>query len=689
MGGDSEQGAVSTAELVREGDYWTVVFGDRELRVRDSKGMGYLAELLAHPGRDVAVLALAGGAPGERGSAAPAAHAGLIAGIGSDTGPVLDAQAKADYRERLGELRLEMDRANAFHDPERAAQARTEYEAIEDELRSAVGLGGRDRRAGSPTERARLNVARAIKLAVARLAELDGALGEHLSQCVHTGRVCAYRPEPSAAVTWNVSTRTSRTRLTRRFEPPETRYARSGNVSIAYQVLGDGPVDLVYVPGWLSHLDYQWADPLYTQLLRGLAGFCRLIIFDKRGIGLSDPVDATPTLEERMDDVRAVMEAVGSERAVLWGISEGGPIAALFAATYPQRVLGLVLYGTMAAGADVPGHPGRAELGRAQDRLRVCVNTAWGKGDSLEVIAPNLARSSLRRRGWGVFERAAASPAMAGALMEWVRNFDIRAALPSISAPTLVLHRTGDAVPIAMGRYLAERIPGARFVELAGDAHAPIDGDVEAIVEAVEGFVGGIPITTEPVYVLATVLALRITAATGWDSAMREEANSLVAAVGGTVLAADDNLVLARFDGPVRAIRCALRVVADLRELGSVLHAAVHTAQCELADDGLHGIAVDVATIAAAQAEPGELLASSTVRDLVLGSGIEFAQRGTCRVIDRREEMTLYAVGSAPSTIETPIRPLEPTLLDRTALGAARHAPGATRTALRLIRGKD
>jgi len=213
-----------------------------------------------------------------------------------------------------------------------------------------MGRGGRDRRIGSPAERARLNVTRAVRKAIANIARHDEPLGQHLADSVHTGRMCVYRPDPAAAVSWTVTSRKPRVRLERRFQPPETLYASSGDVSIAYQVLGDGPMDVVLCMGWVSHLDFQWADPTYSRFLRRLAAFGRLIVFDKRGTGLSDPVGSAPTFEERMDDIRAVMDATGSERAALIGYSEGGSICALFAATYPQRVSSLVLYDAWAVG---------------------------------------------------------------------------------------------------------------------------------------------------------------------------------------------------------------------------------------------------------------------------------------------------------------------------------------------------
>jgi len=316
LGGWGEDDGAPAA-LRCEGEYWTFSFARRTVRVRDSKGIAYLAQLLARPGVEVDVLSLSG-----------------RDGAGADLGPVLDEQAKRAYRRRLAELQDEVDEAEAFSDSERAARAKAELDALVQQLAAATGLGGRDRRMGSATERARLNVTRAIKSAVARVAEADTALGAHLAAAVRTGRVCVYRPDDERGA-WTVATQPASAPTAGTADLPETGYARSGDVSIAYQVVGEGSVDLVVIPGFLSHLDLQWSGGAYGRFLNGLAGFSRLLLFDKRGVGLSDPVGAAPTLEERMDDVRAVMDAAGSRRAVVFGMSEGTPLACLFAATFP------------------------------------------------------------------------------------------------------------------------------------------------------------------------------------------------------------------------------------------------------------------------------------------------------------------------------------------------------------------
>ena len=294
---------------------------------------------------------------------------------------------------------------------------------------------------------------------------------------------------------------------------PETRYAKSGDLNVAYQVLGEGPIDLVLVPGFVSNLDAAWIDPGYTRFLRGLASFSRLILFDKRGTGLSDPVAGVPTLEDRMDDVRAVMDAVGSERAAFFGLSEGGPMSILFAATYPDRTAGLILYGTFAAGPLAPNdNPG----GQRWADMNAALNDAidhWGEGRTLSFFAPSVAGDAAFRRGWGRFERAALSPGMARSLWQLVATIDVRHVLPAIRVPTLVIRRSGDFMPVELHRHLAETVPGAQYVELEGD-HIPNTGDVEAIVDEVRAFLTGAREGPRVDRVLATVLFTDIVGST-------------------------------------------------------------------------------------------------------------------------------------------------------------------------------
>jgi pimeloyl-ACP methyl ester carboxylesterase len=284
---------------------------------------------------------------------------------------------------------------------------------------------------------------------------------------------------------------------------PKTSYTKSGDVNVAYQVLGEGPPDLVYVWGWLSHLDFQWTDPTIASFLRRLASFSRLIMFDKRGMGLSDPVGSAPTFEERMDDIRAVLDAVGSERAALLGFSEGAALSVLFAASYPERTSGLILYDSVVVGAmaDEPD-PNWVK----SSKIVLDTVDRWGEGETMKWIAPSLPRGGAQQRFWGAFERAAASPGMARGLWEAIQRADVRPVMPMVSVPTLVLHHADSSIPNSQGRLLAERIPGARYVELPGRDHIPGAGDPEAIAGEIEEFITGTRAAGQPDRVLATVL---------------------------------------------------------------------------------------------------------------------------------------------------------------------------------------
>jgi len=420
---------------------------------------------------------------------------------------------------------------------------------------------------------------------------------------------------------------------------PETRYARSGDVHIAYQVVGEGPLDLVLVPGFVSQLDMQWADAGMARFLRGLASFARLILFDKRGTGLSDPVGAAPTLEERMDDVRAVMDAVGSERAALFGLSEGGPMSALFAATHPERTAALVLCGSFAVGVDVTrDNPG----GERWHQIGATVRNAlehWGEGQLLALFAPSLAGWDAYRRVWGGFERAALSPGMARALWQIVSSIDVRHVLPAIRVPTLVLRRTEDFMPIGLSRQLADEIPGARFVELPGD-HLPSTGDVEGLVGEIRSFLTGVREEPSADRVLATVLFTDIVGSTARAAAVGDRAwrdllgdyhglvrGELARFRGREVKTLGDGF-LATFDGPGRAIHCACAIRDRVRPLGMQVRAGLHTGECELMGDDVGGIAVHIGARVMANAAPDEVLVSSTVRDLVVGSSVRFGDRG-------------------------------------------------------------
>ena len=437
-------------------------------------------------------------------------------------------------------------------------------------------------------------------------------------------------------------------------EPPLTRYARSGEINIAYQVRGEGEIDLVWVPNWLSNVDLWYEEPSFARFFDRLASFTRLIVFDRRGSGVSDPVVGAPTLEERMDDIRAVMDAAGSERAALWGFSEGGPMAALFAATHPERVSALILYGAFArtqTTPDFPWAPGTQD-GRWSRAVR-----CWGTGENLETFAPSAAEDSRFRAFWARFERGAASPGSVLSVLRLNAEIDVRSVLPAIAVPTLVMHRDGDVtVAVENGRGLAREIPRAKYVELPGIDHVPMVGDQEAILDETEEFLTGARHSREPDRVLATVLFTDIVGSTElagslgdrrWrdllqshDALIRRELDRFR---GREVKTVGDGF-LATFDGPARGIRCAVEIVEVVRRLGVEVRAGLHTGEAEVMGDDVGGIAVHIGARVVAVAAPGEVLVSGTLKDLVVGSGIEFADRGVHRLRGVPGEWHLYAV---------------------------------------------
>ena len=447
-------------------------------------------------------------------------------------------------------------------------------------------------------------------------------------------------------------------------ERPQTRYARSGDLSIAYQVVGDGPADLVATPGFVSHVEYHWEEPAFARYLRRLAAFSRLIVFDKRGTGMSDRVAGVPTMEERMDDIRAVMDAAGSERAVLFGVSEGVPMSALFAATYPERTSALILYGGFASNIRQPDYPWAppADEKRTQIDARArTIHRTWGTdegtAEALGRFAPSMAGDESFRRWFATVMRLSVSPGAAIALSRMNAEIDIRHVLPAIRVPTLVLHRTGDREQhVDEGRYLARHIPGAKFVELPGDDHPSFIGDMDAVVDEIEEFVTGVRPDREPDRVLATVLFTDIVGSTEhavrlgdrrWRD-LQERHHALVRRElarhrGKEIDTAGDGF-LATFDGPARAIRCAKAIGAGVRELGLEVRAGLHTGECELRGKRVSGIAVHTGARVAAQAGPGEVLVSSTVKDLVAGSGLQFEDRGVHALKGVPGEWRLYAV---------------------------------------------
>jgi pimeloyl-ACP methyl ester carboxylesterase len=441
---------------------------------------------------------------------------------------------------------------------------------------------------------------------------------------------------------------------------PETRYARSGDLNIAYQVVGDGPRDLVYVPGWVSNIELMWEEPAMAHFLERLASFSRLILFDKRGTGLSDRVsnDELPTLEERMDDVRAVLEAVGSEHAALFGHSEGGNMCVLFAATYPERTTALIALGSFAKRREPDDDYPWAPTADDREETVADVERNWGhfRTQDVEYYAPSRLGDEQFVRNLEQYFRRAASPGAAAALLRMNSYIDVRDVLPTIQAPTLVLHRTGDHdVDVAEGRYLASRIPKAKFVELAGDDHWIAAGNVDEIADEIEEFLTGTRPVPEPDRVLATVLFTDIVGSTEravelGDRRWRELLGSHDAAVrrelerfrGREVDTAGDGF-LAAFDGPARAVRCALSAGEAVRRLGVQIRAGIHTGECELDGPKIRGIAVHTGARIASLAGPGEVLVSQTVKDLVAGSGLAFHDRGVHALKGLPGEWRVYA----------------------------------------------
>ena len=438
--------------------------------------------------------------------------------------------------------------------------------------------------------------------------------------------------------------------------PPETRYARSGDVNIAYQVVGDGPRDLVYVPGWISNVELNWDEPSHAHVLERLARFSRLILFDKRGTGLSDPVplDLLPPLEERMDDVRAVLDAVGSEQTAVFGFSEGGLMSVLFAATYPERVTALILYGTFAKRISSPDYPW-APKPDARTREIEQLERDWATRMDLDQLAPS--EDDAFKQRLATYFRRSASPGAAVALMRMNTQIDVREVLPTIQAPTLVMHRTHDRdVNVEEGRWIAAQIPGAKYVELPGDSHTLWAGNTDEIVDEIEEFLTGARSPRDTDRVLATVLFTDIAGSTEraaqlGDARWRE----LLAAHHATVrrqlgryrgreLDTAGDGFFAAFAGPARAIRCACAIRDDVRALDLQVRAGLHTGECELVDGKVGGIAVHIGARVASLATAGEVLVSSTVKDLVAGSGIEFDDRGEHRLKGIPEPWRVFEV---------------------------------------------
>ena len=442
-------------------------------------------------------------------------------------------------------------------------------------------------------------------------------------------------------------------------QPPRTRYALSGDAHIAYQVFGEGDLDLVFVPGFVSNIEHYWEMPQVPDLLERLASFARVVMFDKRGTGLSDPVAGPPPLEQRMDDMQAVMDAAGVERAALYGISEGGPASVLFAATYPDRTSALVLYGS------TPRFRTDSDIswGATDEQIELVladVSARWGDGSLLEIFAPSTAGDPAMEGVWGRFQRAGASPAMARAVMAALYEIDVRPVLPTIRVPTLILHRTGDLVaPIEGARLMAQEIPDARMVEFEGTDHVPFTGDFDPVVDEMEEFLTGTRQARPLDRVLATVMFTDIVdstrrAADAGDRRWREliarhdelTRRQLDRYRGREVKTLGDGF-LATFDGPARAIECACAIRDGVSTHGLEVRAGLHTGECELYGDDVRGMAVNIGARVGALAGANEVLVSSTVKDLVVGADLEFTERGEHELKGVPGKWRLYAAAAS------------------------------------------
>jgi pimeloyl-ACP methyl ester carboxylesterase len=438
--------------------------------------------------------------------------------------------------------------------------------------------------------------------------------------------------------------------------PPQTRYTKSGEVNIAYQVLGEGSTDLVLVPGWISNIEVFWEHPTAAGFLSRLASFCRLILFDKRGTGLSDRVANMPSIETRMDDVRAVMDAAKSERAAVFGYSEGGPMCAVFAATHPSRAAGLIMHASFARRVPAADYPWGTTPEQIERFVEVC-SREWGGPVGLDRRAPSMIHDESFRGWWARFLRMGVSPTGNAELLRMNMQIDVRHVLPSVRVPTLILHPTGDlTVELEHGRYLARHIPGARLVEMPGNDHVPFGDTADQTLAEIEAFVRALPGETEPDRVLATIMFADVVGSTEravelGDRRWRELLQRFHAAVrselgrfrGREIDTAGDGF-LAAFDGPARAVRCARAVGQAVKPLGLQLRAGVHTGECEIMGEKLAGIAVHIGARVAAAARPDEVLVSSTVKDLVAGSGLSFSDRGIQPLKGVPGEWRLYAV---------------------------------------------
>jgi class 3 adenylate cyclase len=438
---------------------------------------------------------------------------------------------------------------------------------------------------------------------------------------------------------------------------PGTSYARSGDVSIAYQVFGEGELDLVHVPGFVNQVEMVWEYEPSRRWLERLASFSRVITLDRRGTGLSDPVSGTPTLDERMDDLRAVMDAAGSQRAALMGISEGVPLCLLFAATYPERVQAVVCYGGAPRSTWAEDYPWAVPAEALTESAAAFLFPSWGDGSVIEITAPSQADNPEARAFMGRLTRATASPGTIVKLSQAFMDTDVRDIVPSVHVPALVLHRRHDRlVNVRNGRWLAEHLPDARLVELVGDDHNGWYETPEVTLGEVEEFLTGTRAIAEPERVLATVLFTDIVDSTRtatelgdrrWRAVLEAHQREVRAALGrhgGREVKSTGDGFLATFQGPARAIGCAREILSAAEPLGIRVRAGLHTGECEVMDDDIGGIAVHIAARVSGNAGPGEVVVSRTVKDLVAGSGIVFEDRGEHTLKGVPEAWRLFAV---------------------------------------------
>jgi pimeloyl-ACP methyl ester carboxylesterase len=437
---------------------------------------------------------------------------------------------------------------------------------------------------------------------------------------------------------------------------PDTLYAKSGDLSIAYQVVGGGNIDLVFVMGWVSNVEYFWQEPSMSRFLARLSSFSRLILFDKRGTGLSDKTKNLPTLEERMDDLRAVMDAVGSQKAAILGVSEGGSLCALFAATYPKRTRAMIMYGAYAKrvwSVDYPWAPTPEQRKVFYDSI----NQGWGGVVDLEVLAPSVMNDERFKKWWASYLRHSASPADALALAKMNTEIDIRNVLPAIHVPTLIIHRTGDRdSSVEESKFISHEIPNARFLELPGADHMPWVGDSEKLLNEIEIFLTGQLNPVEPDRVLATCLFTDIVGSTEKAQSLGDERwrnlleahnnqvrNQIIRNKGREIKTTGDGFLIT-FDGPARAVHCACTIRDEVHHLGLEVRAGLHTGECEIIGDDISGIAVHIAARVMSKALPGEVLATSTIKDLVSGSGIQFERKGLFSLKGISREWEIYEV---------------------------------------------